>query len=190
VLGQARNQSQLKFLCIVFRDGFLVGVLIWISSLTSVDNKPKLHSSSLCDARAFEKRWTMTDDQSVASTVSLYVTNPCKATGTTFIECRGSHEKWLSGYTHHTCGRRPEVRIPGVSSSALLMSALAVASLLCSPHLWQGGLRHELQLSISRVLYPPASYIGPLACQDGYIARRWIKFDPYDNLRKISSNLL
>lgn len=100
-----------------------------------------------------------------------------------------SHEKcWLSGYTHHTCGRRPEVRIPGVSSSALPMSALAMASLLCSPHLWQGGLRHELQLSISCVLSPPASYIG-LACQDGYIALRWINFESYDNLRKISSNL-
>ena len=81
------------------------------------------------------------------------------------------HEKWLSGYTHHTCGRRPEVRIPGVSSSALAMNALAMASLLCSPHLWQGGLRHELQLSISRVLSLPASYIG-LACQDRYIALR------------------
>ena len=100
-----------------------------------------------------------------------------------------SHEKWLSGYTHHTCGRRPEVRIPGVSSSALPMSALAMASLLCSPHLWQGGLRHELQLSISCVLSPPASYLG-LACQDRYIALRWINFESYDNLRKkkISSN--
>ena len=99
-----------------------------------------------------------------------------------------SHEKWRSGYTHHTCGRRPEVRIPGVSSSALAMSALAMASLLCSPYLWQGSLWHELQLSISRVLSPPASYIG-LACQDGYIAFCWINFESYDNLRKISSYL-
>jgi hypothetical protein len=36
--------------------------------------------------------------------------------------------------------------------------------------------------------FPPASYIG-LACQDGYIALRWINFESYDNLRKISSNL-
>ena len=108
--------------------------------------------------------------------------------GGSYLENSCSHEKWLSGYTHHTCGRRPEVRIPGVSSSALPMSALAMASLLCSPHLWQGGLRHELQLSISCVLSPPASYIG-LACQDGYIALRWINFESYDNLRKISSNL-
>jgi hypothetical protein len=100
-----------------------------------------------------------------------------------------SHKKCLSGYTHHTCGRRPEVQIPGVSSSALPMSALVMASLLYSPHLWQGSLRHELQLSISHVLSPPASYIG-LACQDRYIALRWINFESYDNLRKISSNFI
>jgi hypothetical protein len=69
------------------------------------------------------------------------------------------------------------------------MSALVMASLLYSPHLWQGSLRHELQLSVSHVLSPPASYIG-LACQDGYIALRWINFESYDNLRKISSNFL
>jgi hypothetical protein len=105
------------------------------------------------------------------------------------IKLRVSHEKWLSGYTHHTCGRRPEVRIPGVSSSALPMSALVMASLLYSPHLWQGSLRHELQLSVSHVLSPPASYIG-LACQDGCIALRWINFESYDKLRKISSNFI
>jgi hypothetical protein len=49
------------------------------------------------------------------------------------------------------------------------MSALVMASLLYSPHLWQGSLQHELQLSVSHVLSLPASYIG-LACQDGYIA--------------------
>jgi hypothetical protein len=70
------------------------------------------------------------------------------------------------------------------------MSALVMASLLYSPHLWQGSLRHELQRSVSRhVLSPPASYIG-LAYQDGYIALRWINFESYGNLRKISSNFL
>jgi hypothetical protein len=34
-------------------------------------------------------------------------------TRTFFISFLCSHKKWLSGYTHHTCGRRPEVQIPG-----------------------------------------------------------------------------
>jgi hypothetical protein len=66
-----------------------------------------------------------------------------------FMFDHSSHKQWLSGYTHHTCGRRPKVQIPQVLSSALPMSgSLVMASLLYSPDLWQGSLRHELQLSI------------------------------------------
>jgi hypothetical protein len=96
-----------------------------------------------------------------------------------------SHEHWLSGYNHHTCGRRPEVRIPGCPSSVLceFTGTVEMAYWLCSPHLWQGGLGFKSQTNNSHVLSPPASYMG-LACQDGYIALRCKNFELYDNLKK------
>jgi hypothetical protein len=51
-----------------------------------------------------------------------------------------------------------------------------------------GRLGVRIPTNNSRVLSPPASYMG-LACQDGYIALRCKNFELYDNLRKISSNL-
>jgi hypothetical protein len=113
------------------------------------------------------------------------------ATGTTIENAPTSitntphNNHWLSGYNHHTCGRRPEVRIPGCPSSVLceFTGTVEMAYWLCSPHLWQGGLGFESQTNNSRVLSPPASYMG-LACQDGYIALRCKNFELYDNLRK------
>jgi hypothetical protein len=71
----------------------------------------------------------------------------------------------------------------------LPMSALVMASLLYTHHTCdRAACGMNLKLSVSHVLSPPASYIG-LACQDRYIALRWINFESYDNLRKISSNL-
>ena len=52
-----------------------------------------------------------------------------------------------------------------------------------------GRLGVRIPTNNSRVLSPPASYMG-LACQDGYIALRCKNFELYDNLRKISSNLM
>ena len=51
-----------------------------------------------------------------------------------FFICHSSHKKWLSGFTHHTCGRRPEVQIQGVLSSALSMSALVLWYPCCTHH--------------------------------------------------------
>jgi hypothetical protein len=47
-----------------------------------------------------------------------------------------------------------------------------------------GRLGVRIPTNNSRVLSPPASYMG-LACQDGYIALRCKNFELYDNLRKI-----
>jgi hypothetical protein len=63
-----------------------------------LDLKPTLPSGEFSQPLS-HYLWSETDIVTICSYVFFLLT---------------SHEKWLSGYTHHTCGRRPDSNPRGV----------------------------------------------------------------------------
>jgi hypothetical protein len=99
-----------------------------------------------------------------------------------------SHKHWLSGYTHHTCGRRPDAGSNPAGAPffcTLWYCSSGILAMLTT--LVAGWLWVQILINNSCVLSPPASFMG-LACHNGYIALHCKNSELYDNLRKISSN--